>query len=44
MDLVATKGGKRIAIEIETGKSDEKENIRKCKEAGFDDFIVVSTR
>lgn len=39
MDLVATKDGKRIAIEIETGKSDVEANIRKCKEAEFDKLV-----
>lgn len=30
----ATKDGKRVAIEIETAKSDVEGNVRKCKEAG----------
>ena len=41
MDLVATKGDERIAIEVETGKSDTKKNIKKCKEAGFGKVFVV---
>jgi len=40
VDLVATKDGKRIALEIETGKSDANENVRKCKEADVDNVIV----
>lgn len=40
VDLVATRGNERIAIEIETGKSDVKENIRKCKEAGFEEVKI----
>ncbi len=40
---MATKGEERIAIEIETGKSDIKENVRKCKEAGFEKVILVKT-
>lgn len=43
VDLVATKGNERIAIEIETGKSDIEGNVRKCKEAGFDEVIVIGT-
>jgi len=41
VDLVAEKDGKRIAIEIETGKSDSIYNIRKDLEAGFDGVICV---
>lgn len=41
VDLVASRDGKRIAIEIETGKSDVEENVRKCREAGFDYIAVV---
>ena len=33
---------KRIAIEIETGKSDSIYNIRKDLEAGFDEVVVVA--
>jgi hypothetical protein len=43
VDLVVTKEGKRIAIEIETGKSDVEGNVRKCKEVGFDEIIVIPT-
>lgn len=43
VDLVATKDGKRIAIEVETGKSDVKGNVLKCREVGFDNVIVVPT-
>ena len=44
VDLVATKEGKRIAIEIETGKSDAEGNERKCRGAGFDETLVVCTK
>jgi len=44
VDLVATKDGKKIAIEIETGKSDMENNIRKCRKAGFTNVIVVPTK
>jgi DNA-binding MarR family transcriptional regulator len=42
VDIVAEKDGKRIAIEIETGKSDSLYNIRKDLEAGFDEVVVVA--
>jgi len=41
VDVVAEKDGKRIAIEIETGKSDAVYNVRKDLEAGFDGVICV---
>jgi len=41
VDLVATKDGKRTAIEIETGKSDAERNRMKCAKAGFDEVRVV---
>jgi len=44
IDLVATKGDERIAIEVETGKSDAEANARKCTEAGFSDVRVVDLR
>jgi len=40
VDLVASKDGKRVAIEIETGKSDAQGNVRKCEEAGFHKVVV----
>jgi hypothetical protein len=43
VDLVASKDGRRIAIEIETGKSDAEGNVRKCREAGFDSVATVPT-
>jgi len=43
IDLVATKGGKRIAFEIETGKSDAAGNVDKCLAAGFQRVITVAT-
>lgn len=42
-DLSATKDGERVAIEIETGKSDAIYNIQKCIEAGFDKVISFAT-
>jgi len=43
VDLVAKKDGFRIAIEIETGRSDIKANIEKCFAANFDKIIMVGT-
>jgi hypothetical protein len=43
VDLVASKEGRRIAIEIETGKSDVEGNVRKCKDAGFETVISMPT-
>ena len=43
VDLLVTRGNDRICIEIETGKSDIKENVRKCKEAGFEKIRIVKT-
>jgi hypothetical protein len=43
VDLIATKDGRRIAIEVETGKSDVEGNVRKCEEAGFDEVVVIPT-
>jgi len=39
---VAEKDGKRIAIEIETGKSDAVYNVRKDLKAGFDELIIMA--
>lgn len=43
VDIVAEKDGKKIAIEIETGKSDVEKNIQNCLRAGFDEVVVVAT-
>lgn len=39
--MVAEKDGKRIAIEIETGKSDAIYNISKDIKEGFDEVISL---
>ena len=41
VDVVAKKDGRRIAIEVETGKSDSLYNIRKDLEAGFEEVIIL---
>lgn len=43
IDIVATCNGRRIAFEIETGKSDVAANVQKCLEAGFSKIVVVAT-
>ena len=43
VDLVIVGKGKKIAVEIETGKSDAVHNIRKCLKAGFDGVVSVAT-
>ena len=42
VDVVASKNDIRIAIEVETGRSDILTNIKKCLEANFDRIIVVA--
>ena len=39
VDVVATKDNGRIAIEVETGKSDAVANVRKCLEAEFEKVV-----
>ena len=43
IDLLAEKGGTRVAIEVETGKSNIKVNLNKIKNAGFDRIVLVAT-
>ena len=43
VDLLAERPGERIAVEIETGKSDIKENVTKLQHADFDRIILVAT-
>ena len=43
IDLVASRGKEVIVIEIETGKSDAIENIRKCLDAGYKSVISIAT-
>ncbi|MHC4477387.1 MAG: hypothetical protein ACYTEL_17200 [Planctomycetota bacterium] len=40
---MASRNGKRIAFEIETGKSDTVANVSKCLRAGFKEIAVVAT-
>jgi len=43
VDLVAERPGERIAIEVETGKSDIQKNLTKIRSAGFDRIILLAT-
>jgi Holliday junction resolvase len=43
IDLLATRGEKRVAFEIETGASDAQANVQKCLAAGVDKLVVVAT-
>ena len=43
IDLVATRDGKRIAFEVETGESDTAANVQKCFDAGLEKIVVVTT-
>jgi len=43
VDLVAERCGQRVAIEVETGKSDIAENVRKALAAGFDRVVLLAT-
>ncbi len=41
VDIVAEKGKERIAIEIETGKSDMRANLAKCQNQPFTSILMV---
>ena len=43
IDLLAERPGERVAIEVETGKSDIKTNLAKVLGAGFDRVLLVAT-
>jgi hypothetical protein len=43
IDLVASREGQKIAIEIETGKSDPESNARKCMDSGFRHIWLMFT-
>jgi len=43
VDIVATKDNERIAIEVETGRSDILANVEKCIADNFDKIILVAT-
>jgi len=43
IDVLATKPGEQIAIEVETGKSNIKENLKKIARADVDRIVLVAT-
>ncbi len=43
IDIFAERAGKRLAFEIETGKSNAEANVQKCLTAGIDKIIVIAT-
>ena len=43
VDVVATRNSEKIAIEIETGKSNYIRNVQQNLSAGYDKIIVVAT-
>ena len=43
IDILAKKPGEKVAIEIETGKSNIKGNLDKIKKAGFDRIVLLLT-
>lgn len=43
VDLVAEKGAQRVAIEVETGRSDPVANVEKCQAHGFDRILLIAT-
>ena len=43
VDLLARRPGEQVAMEVETGKSDIKENLAKIKNAGFDRVVLLAT-
>jgi len=43
IDILAQGPGERIAVEVETGKSNVKKNLLKVKDAGFDRVILIAT-
>ena len=43
IDLLAERPGERLSVEIETGKSNIQENIKKLRRADFDRVILVAT-
>lgn len=43
IDLLAERPGQRIAIEVETGKSNITQNLLKIQDAGFDRIVLIAT-
>jgi hypothetical protein len=43
IDILAKRPGEKVAVEVETGKSNIKENLGKIKSAGFDRIVLFAT-
>ena len=43
VDVLAERPGERVAVEIETGKSDIKENLANMAGTGFDRVVLIAT-
>ena len=43
IDIFAKKGDEKVAVEVETGKSNVKSNLDKIRNAGFDRIVVIAT-
>jgi Holliday junction resolvase-like predicted endonuclease len=43
VDILAKKPSENVAIEVETGKSDIKANLKKIKGGGFERIVIVAT-
>ena len=43
IDILAQRPGEKVALEIETGKSDTKENVTKIAHSDFDRIVLVAT-
>ncbi len=43
IDILAKRPGEKVAVEVETGKSNIKENLNKIKSAGFDRIVLFAT-
>jgi Holliday junction resolvase-like predicted endonuclease/energy-coupling factor transporter ATP-binding protein EcfA2 len=43
IDILAEKQGERVAVEVETGKSNVKGNLSKIENAGFDRIVLIAT-
>ena len=43
VDILAKRPGQTIAVEVETGKSNTKENLNKIRDSGFDRVVLLAT-
>ena len=43
VDLLAERPGERVAVEVETGKSDVPQNLSKLRGKGFDRIVLLAT-